>query len=184
MSKKINVFIIIKDHLDTLRNHQDHKISLCDILTFLILPFFAVVGLAIYQFTVNKELVSLIVNFASIVTSLLISVLVLIYDQSSKITLSDNIDDTQALKKKVLEQLFSNVSFTILMGIVTVIFCLALNFLPVDQQGFYQTTNIKLAEYTTNLASVLFTPVILFFLLEMILTLFMVLKRIHIVFFA
>lgn len=184
MSKKINVFIIIKDHLDTLRNHQDHKISLCDILTFLILPFFAVVGLAIYQFTVNKELVSLIVNFASIVTSLLISVLVLIYDQSSKITLSNNSDNVQALKKQVLEQLFSNVSFTILMGIVTVVFCLLLNVFPVTQEGFYQTTNIEIAGYTTTLNTILFTPTILFFLLEMILTLFMALKRLHIVFFA
>lgn len=184
MSKKINILVIIKDHFDTLLDHKSKTLSKLDLLTFFALPLLTVIILAYHQYEINKELVSLIVNFASIVTSLLISVLVLIYDQSSKITLNDNIDDTQVLKKKVLEQLFSNVSFTILMGIVTVIFCLALNFLPVDQHGFYQTTNIKLAEYTTNLASVLFTPVILFFLLEMILTLFMVLKRIHIVFFA
>ncbi|MDY4280583.1 MAG: hypothetical protein SOX56_05855 [[Pasteurella] mairii] len=181
MSKKINIWIIIKDHLNTLRDHENGKISKLDILTFLVCPFLIVVSLVVYQYAINKELVSLIVNFASIVTSLLISVLVLIYDQYSKIEVSNNI---QKLKKEVLEQLFSNVSFTILMGIITVIFCLLLNSFPVDKNGFYQTVNINIKEYTTTLSIILFTPTILFFLLEMILTLFMALKRLHIVFFV
>ncbi|MEG9531624.1 hypothetical protein [Mannheimia indoligenes] len=181
MSKKINVWIIIKDHLNTLRDHENDKISKLDILTFLVFPFSIVVGLVFYRYAINAELVSLIVNFASIVTSLLISVLVLIYDQYSKV---DVCNDMQKLKKIVLEQLFSNVSFTILMGIITVILCLLLNSFPIDENGLYQTININIKEYTTTLSIIIFTPTILFFLLEMILTLFMALKRLHIVFFA
>lgn len=181
MSKKINILVIITDHFNTLRNHTNNKLSKLDMLTFFALPLLAVVVIAYYQYTINKELVSLIVNFASIVTSLLISVLVLIYDQHLKIEVNN---DVQKLKKQVLEQLFSNVSFTILMGIITVIFCLILNIFSVDQNGLYQTINIQLAEYTTTLDAIFFTPIILFFLLEMILTLFMALKRLHIVFFA
>lgn len=182
MSKKINVWVIIKDHLNTLRDYENNKISKLDILTFLALPFLMVIFLAVNQYNINKELVSLIVNFASIVTSLLISVLVLIYDQYSKAETSNK---TQNLKKEVLEQLFSNVSFTILMGVITVIFCLLLNSFPVDENGFYQTVKVNIKEYnTSNLSTIFFTPIILFFLLEMILTLFMTLKRLHIVFFV
>ncbi|QIA76679.1 hypothetical protein [Rodentibacter caecimuris] len=181
MSNKINVFVIIKDHLRTLKNYSNGKTSLIDVSILLLLPLIFVIGLAFYKYTINKEFVSLVVNFSSIVTSLLISVLVLIYDQYSKI-------DTQTLKKEVLGQLFSNVSYTILMGIITVVFCLLLNIYPTDKTGNYEisaiTFSIKEYEVSINLMIVLFTPFILFFLLQMILTLFMVLRRLHIIFFA
>ncbi|HDR1508343.1 TPA: hypothetical protein QB443_002152, partial [Pasteurella multocida] len=104
MSNKINIFVIIKDHFCTLENYTNGRISKIDILTFWVIPALCVLGLATYQYEINKELVSLIVNFASIVTSLLISVLVLIYDQYSK---AKSETDIQILKKKILEQLFS-----------------------------------------------------------------------------
>ncbi|MDG6429581.1 hypothetical protein [Glaesserella parasuis] len=185
MSNKINVLVIIKDHLSTLKNYNNGKISVIDVSVLLILPLIIVLLLAYYKYAINKEFVSLVVNFSSIVTSLLISVLVLIYDQYSKIRPEN---DTQTLKKKVLEQLFSNVSFTILMGIITVIFCLLLNIYSTNSNGSYQIPNysISIGEYafTIHFMEMCFTPVILFFLLQMILTLFMALKRLHIIFFA
>ncbi|HHF2167314.1 TPA: hypothetical protein ACPJLZ_000513, partial [Haemophilus influenzae] len=101
MSNKINVSVIIKDHLNTLKNHSNGKTSVIDVLVLLILPLAIVVLLAYYKYAINKEFVSLVVNFSSIVTSLLISVLVLIYDQYSKIAQESN---AQNLKKVVLEQ--------------------------------------------------------------------------------
>ena len=184
MSNKINVSVIIKYHLNTLKNHSNGKTSVIDVLVLLILPLAIVVLLAYYKYAINKEFVSLVVNFSSIVTSLLISVLVLIYDQYSKIAQESN---AQNLKKVVLEQLFSNVSYTILMGIITVIFCLLLNIYPTDSNGNYQIPNsISIGEYTftIHLMGMCFTPIILFFLLQMILTLFMALTRLHIIFFA
>lgn len=181
MSNKINVFVIIKDHLRTLKNYNNGKTSLIDVFILLLFPLVFVIGVAFYKHTINKEFVSIIVNFSSIVTSLLISVLVLIYDQYSRI-------ESQTLKKEVLRQLFSNVSYTILMGIITVVFCLLLNIYPTDKSGHYEIPTIsffiKEYEISINLMTALFTPVILFFLLQMVLTLFMVLRRLHIIFFA
>ncbi|MFU2088981.1 hypothetical protein ACLSZP_10480 [Avibacterium avium] len=181
MSNKINVLVVVKDHLNTLRNYHNGKTSLIDVSFLLLLPLAFVVWLALCGYSINKEFVSLVVNFSSIVTSLLISVLVLIYDQYSK-------TDDQALKKEVLGQLFSNVSYTILMGVITVIFCLLLNIYPYDMNGNYQISTITYFiqnyEISINLVEILFTPAILFFLLQMILTLFMTLKRLHIIFFA
>lgn len=185
MSAKINVCVIIKDHFDTLRDDRDNKLSMLDIFTLFGIPIIIVIAVMMNKYIINKEFVSLVVNFASIVTSLLISVLVLIYDQYSKVDVDSDAseNDIKVKKRELLEQLFSNVSFTILMGIITVIFCLILNTFTITASGYYEAITFSVADYPITMSSSLFMPFILFFLLEMIFTLFMGLKRLHILFF-
>lgn len=93
--------------------------------------------------------------------------------------------EKQLLKKRVLSELFSNVSFTILMGVITVILCLGLSIFPITPDtGVYITPVLYFNENYFSILELIFTPAILFSLLEMILTLFMSLKRLHIIFFA
>lgn len=187
MSAKINICVIIKDHFDTLRDNRDNKLSMLDIFTLFGIPIIIVIAVMMSKYIINKEFVSLVVNFASIVTSLLISVLVLIYDQYSKVDVDSDVSENdikvKIKKRELLEQLFSNVSFTILMGIITVIFCLILNTFTITASGYYEAITFSVADYPVTMSSSLFMPFILFFLLEMIFTLFMGLKRLHILFF-
>ncbi|WP_314282729.1 hypothetical protein [Haemophilus sputorum] len=192
MSSKINIFIIIKDHINSLKDYQTQKLSIWDIISLIVIPIIFSLSLIYFRFSLNKEFVSLIVSFASIVTSLLISVSILIYDQYAKINY-ENMHSTelkierekQLLKKRVLSELFSNVSFTILMGVITVILCLGLSIFPITPDtGVYITPVLYFNENYFSILELIFTPAILFSLLEMILTLFMSLKRLHIIFFA
>ena len=192
MSSKINIFIIIKDHINSLKDYQTQKLSIWDIISLIVIPIIFSLSLIYFRFSLNKEFVSLIVSFASTVTSLLISVSILIYDQYAKINY-ENMHSTelkierekQLLKKRVLSELFSNVSFTILMGVITVILCLGLSIFPITPDtGVYITPVLYFNENYFSILELIFTPAILFSLLEMILTLFMSLKRLHIIFFA
>lgn len=192
MSSKINIFIIIKDHINSLKDYQTQKLSIWDIISLIVIPIIFSLSLIYFRFSLNKEFVSLIVSFASIVTSLLISVSILIYDQYAKINYEKmhstelKIErEKQLLKKRVLSELFSNVSFTILMGVITVILCLGLSIFPITPDtGVYITPVLYFNENYFSILELIFTPAILFSLLEMILTLFMSLKRLHIIFFA
>ena len=189
MSSKINIFIIIKDHINSLKDYQTQKLSIWDIISLIVIPIIFSLSLIYFRFSLNKEFVSLIVSFASIVTSLLISVSILMYAKinyekmhSTELKIER---EKQLLKKRVLSELFSNVSFTILMGVITVILCLGLSIFPITPDtGVYITPVLYFNENYFSILELIFTPAILFSLLEMILTLFMSLKRLHIIFFA
>ncbi|MCF6615531.1 hypothetical protein IHV42_30340, partial [Escherichia coli] len=85
MSSKINICEVLIGHFRTLKNADTNKISLWDIFTFIILPFIISAAFSLLGSGITKDLISLLVNFSAILTALLLSVLVLVYDQESKI---------------------------------------------------------------------------------------------------
>lgn len=122
MSSKINIKGIITGHFNTLRDNQGRR-SIADLLTFVILPVgFAITSLLV-GFNLNKDLSSLLVNFGSIFTALLLSVLVLVYDQESKLEEKKAKDAFYEDKKQLLHQLYYNISYSILCSMALVLFC-------------------------------------------------------------
>jgi len=93
MSSKINVIEIIKGHFNTLRISDHGALNKIDMLTFYIIPILiAVIGIW-NDFSLDNNLRALLINFGSIFTALLLSVLVLVlvFDQETKL------DDKKAL---------------------------------------------------------------------------------------
>jgi hypothetical protein len=85
MSSKLNVFDIISGHISTLKSADSDRLNKVDILTFFGIPLlFSILGIS-KDFDLDTDLTSLLVNFGSIFTALLLSVLVLIYDQENKL---------------------------------------------------------------------------------------------------
>lgn len=151
MSKKINIISILNGHFGSLKN-EDDSFNFADCFTFKIIPIVVALLFAIFYPKLSNNTISLLVSFGSIFTALLLSVLVLIFDQETKIddkyekiliykdqmdkdpTLkesitykliySKNYDEKYPIKKKLLGQLYFNISFSIICALLLVLSCL------------------------------------------------------------
>lgn len=173
MSSKINVIYIIKKHYSTLEN-ENGNISKSDITTFIISPLVMAIVSLIFSFNLSKETTSLLVNFGSIFTALLLSVLVLVYDQEKKLDSNDK-DDFYRIKKSISQELNHNISYSIICSMFLVFLCLFHSFIVgtnIPVITTYISLNIKLDMY-------LLTPLIAAVFLTILLNILMIIKRIH-----
>lgn len=165
MSSKINVFEIVCGHTKTLNNRQQ-KISLIDLIIFYLLPA-AISGALVYlKINIDTQLLSLLVNFGAIFTALLLSVLVLVYDQEAKVDRTeDKKQSSYILKKELLSQLYYNISYSILVSLTLVIVCFIHSMCGVENKiiGIYVTT-----------------PLAVFITINLFLTIIMIVKRMHV----
>ena len=183
MSSKVNVLTIVYKHWSTLVDSRSGKTSISDLLCFIGVPaavFFLVV---ILEVKLNSGTNSILVNFGSIFTALLLSVLVLVYDQRSKIDSNESsVDRVLQVKEIVLDQLFCNICYSILISIVMVVMCL-LSEIVGDYKWLviqnFEYKNIVINNFEIIWKEYFFTPIILFLLTHLILTVFMVLKRLQ-----
>ena len=121
------------------------------------LAFALLIGSA--DFKLGNDIINALITTASIFAGLLLNLLVLIYTIIIRIQDNPN-KSNSAIRKKVLEQTFSNISFCILVSILLVVFCLL--------------------EMLGNEYICMVIPYGIFFLVPlMILTILMVLKRVH-----
>lgn len=178
MSRKINILSLIKKHYGTLINDNTQKRSKLDISTFIIFPILlCLIGIH-FDFTINSEFRGALINFGAIFSALLMSVLVLVYEQDNKLTerkrLNDKEKDTDNYtelpnyqdKKDVLTQLYHNICFAIITSLATVVFPLI--------QIVLESCNY------TFLIRWMITPFIIFSLCSMLFTTLMIVKRMHI----
>ena len=106
MSSKINVSSIISGHLKTLKDAGSGKLSLLDGFTFFVFPILLACLCIIFKYEMNDQVTSLLVNFGAIFTALLLSVLVLVYDQGAKI--AEKIGSSDANQVDILKQTLLN----------------------------------------------------------------------------
>ncbi|ARU88441.1 hypothetical protein [Pseudomonas sp. M30-35] len=181
MSSKINVKDIVLGHFGTLMK-TDGSWSWGDFITFCIVPVFFG-GLCIAaEFSLNKDIASLLVSFGAIFTALLLSVLILVYDQESKldekkardIECKRVPDAFYSARKKLLDELYLNLSYSILCSLVLIASCFAFSvsdtFVKSDQ------SELTLALVFSKL---IFTPVAIVVAVNLLLTIVMVVKRLH-----
>lgn len=177
MSSKINVWSIISGHIMTLKDSCSGKVSLFDYVTFYGVPIVISILFAVFEIRVTEEANSLLVNFGAIFTALLLSVLVLVYDQGEKLSYlndeskSHNIE----LKKNLLEQLYFNICYAIVAAVVLVFLCLVYTFLP-DEAFSISFAKIS---FNCDLRLYMASPLILIVVLNLLLTILMVVKRMH-----
>ncbi|TMP69245.1 hypothetical protein CWB76_13280 [Pseudoalteromonas sp. S1609] len=170
MSSKVDIFQIILEHYKTLKDDESEKISFLDLLVFLGIPLVIVLINIVFCLTVSQELRSALINFGAIFSALLISVLVLVYDQRSKIydrreKLSpEQLPNFDALFT-TLKELYHNICYGILISLLLVVFSL-LQIVTVDLEL------VKLNLYVIN-------PLVVFAICSTILTTLMIVKRLH-----
>lgn len=177
MSSKINIWSIVAGHINTLNDASSGKVSLVDYFTFYGIPLAIAFLLSFLGIKVTSDANSLLVNFGAIFTALLLSVLVLVYDQGEKLrdVNSESKKHNIELKKNLLEQLYFNICYAIVASVVLVFFCLVYTFLPSDA---LEISISKLKIYI-DLKLYLFSPLILMVVMNLLLTILMVVKRMH-----
>jgi len=176
MSKKIDVFPIVKAHFDTLRDYSTGKYSWVDIIVFTIIPILTAISFVYFKFSFVSEVSSLLINFGAIFTALLLSVLVMIYDQKMKLIDANDkseggLDEAMQLRLNLVSQLYVNICFAVLVSILVVVFSF-LNFVWSDVAFDIPKTN-----FCIKLGWSLFTPITVYLTLTLVLTVFMVIKR-------
>ena len=176
MSSKINICEIIRGHLDTLKD--DDRYSFGDIMTFFALPILVGIAPAFFDFSIDKDVSSLLVNFGSIFTALLLSVLVLVYDQQNKLKVNGISGPITTAKNNLLHQLYYNISYSILCALLLVAFCFISGFVKggsfdFDINGF----NISI-KYDVHFV----TPIVIMLTVTLFLNVIMIVKRMHALF--
>ncbi len=158
MFDKINISRIVKDHLATIKNYKTGKISLNDIVLFFLFPII-ISFIIVFNFILCKDIINILITSFSIFAALLFNLLLIIYDIINKHFNKE--DRNLKLKKAFLKEIYSNISFSILVAIVIIVLCLSLFI-------------INKIPYRYFIEFIIYYVIVLF-----ILTLFMVLKRIH-----
>jgi FtsH-binding integral membrane protein len=152
MLNKINCSKILSDHIKTLKYADDNKYSIPDIILFYFAPI-AVAGYLYYEgIRLTIEQVNILITVFAIFTGLLLNLLLIVYDIVSK-------NNTTPTKTKFLHEIYSNISYTILLSIITIIVLIAISFIS-----------------KITILSALVIALVIHFLL----TILMILKRVHI----
>lgn len=183
MSSKLNVLEIIQGHIETLSS--DGKTSRLDIFTFFIIPLLLSAACMASDFSLSDNITSLLVNFGSIFTALLLSVLVLVYDQDIKLDeRHDSRPDKEstpplyAVKKELLNELYYNISYSIICSITLVLACFSQAIL----KGSHALLTIPFTDvsFGVRIDEFFLTPASVFLAINLTLTIIMVVKRMHI----
>jgi hypothetical protein len=174
MSNKINMKDIISCHFRTLCDVDD-KVSYFDVATFFVVPILLAILAGLYELNLDKDLISLLVNFGAIFTALLLSVLVLVYDQEAKLDTAPT-SKLILLKKKLLNQLYYNISYAIFLSIVLIVACFFQSILG----SIESTISLHDVSFTIKWGKSILTPICVFVTFNLILTILMIVKRMNI----
>lgn len=174
MSSKLNITEIISGHFKTLKDSSG-KTSVADISVFFLMPLLFSVFSMYRSFHLNDDITSLLVNFGSIFTALLLSVLVLVYDQESKVEAVIASDPLYTIKKKLLRELYYNISYSILCSLLLVLLCF-FHSIVVAQSNQVNIFNLQL---TIKYDEFIATPLVIFITSNLFLNIIMIVKRMH-----
>lgn len=179
---KINIFLLIKNHISSLKNDGDASLSTMDICLHFILPMITSLLICFFFKVMPASVVGIMVNFGSITTALLMSAVVMVYDQKSKIIElrekekekpSGGVDDkikTYTKNISLYKELCRNICFAILTSIIVVMFSAILSFCDYSEKGFFYVS--------------FFTAISFFcysFFISTMITFLMILKRFSII---
>lgn len=169
--KKINLWWIIRDHLDTLVDFPQTKISRSDMVVFFALPV-AIAGAAAYfNFSLKTDVLNGLMAAFAIFAGLLLNLLVLVFSftQTNTSHPAGPTDIYIRIRRQVLRQMHANISFSIVIALAVVVVALVSLWDLKHNEG---TTPGSTGWVATFLIALLTS--------NFVLTLMMVLKRMHI----
>lgn len=160
MFDKINIKVIVVDHLQTLRAHDTQKTSRGDLALFFVVPFLLAGVLLRARPLLAPELVDVLATSLSVFAALLFNLILLMYDIMSR---TNEEQRHQPFRHGLIQEVYKNVSFCILVAVVALLLLLI---------SFFSACVHSLAIAVAFL--------VYYFVGVFILSLFMVLKRIHV----
>lgn len=174
MSSKINVKDIVWGHINTLSDTQGRR-SFWDFFTFFLVPALLAVAGAYLGFKLSDNAASLLVNFGAIFTALLLSVLVLVYEQENKLKLRKDVDQLFDAKKILLDQLYYNICYSVLASIFLVGLCFTASLIG------KKVPKLLVGEcfYAVDVSMYVLSPLVIFVTANLMLTIVMIVKRMH-----
>lgn len=119
--------MILSDHLASLRRRNSDSFGLPDIATFIIVP--ALLGVILSVFVkMNDNALQGMVTAASIFAGLLFNLLLLCFDLLSKAQVEKSDGEPESKKRldqkrTLLQNLYANISFLILLAIAVIMLC-------------------------------------------------------------
>jgi hypothetical protein len=153
---RVDISDIVVNHLKSLSNANTSKSEFCDYFIFLIIPLLVATILPICKVFLSENIINIVITSLSIFVGLFFNVIVLII--TSLVSKTDDV-----IKKVVLKEIIDNISYTILISLITIIFSI---FSSQKAELFHQIMN----------------GFCYFFLVHFFMTLLLVLKRIYILF--
>lgn len=174
---KINIIKIVADHLGTLKSQLTNKPSLNDWLTFFIVPLVVSILLLIEgHFIKNNDVFNTLITILSILGGFSFNLLGIIFGYRDKIEsyVKDN-----PVKKLYLKEIHTNISFSIVNSMVCIVLLLLTRLncssLVINISAPFKLVSVDVYMYVINFFS--FFSLTFYFL-----TLFMVIKRLNILF--
>ena len=166
---KINVLPIVKAHVDTLTDNRTHKKSLSDYGLFFGVPLILALALVMVNIRqagnltdlkVESEVRNVVGISFAILVGLLFNVLLIIFDVTSK---EPGFSESSDRKLKFFKEVYANLAFSILVALL----CLPVLLASIFVSGYVAAALSGLIYYLGGV---------------FVLTLLMVLKRIHFLF--
>lgn len=170
MLSRIDVTKIIKAHIRTLRNINHKGISFSDLFLFCIFPLVITLTLICFDVSIKNQ-ISNLVTAISILAGFLFNLLAIIHTSLGKIKsrIIAKKEERISLRFKYANEIHSNISYNILVGLCSIIFLVIFAFDIKFKSQFYEC----IFNNVLNL-------ICIFLLIHFILTLLMILKRIYI----
>lgn len=93
-NSKMNVFPILLNQFMVLKNYRNNKISIKDIFCFYLIPLFiSVILVLVFNFNIDKSIISNLITIYSIVFSLLIGIITLLIPKKESSCINNQIKD-------------------------------------------------------------------------------------------
>ncbi|WP_338728297.1 hypothetical protein V8687_10250 [Shewanella baltica] len=170
---KINIFLVIRRHFDSFKEHDSDKYIKLDLIVFFGVPLLMAIIAAKFGFTFSTNAVGSLLNVGALLSGLLLNLLVLVYslkEKTPKVNVEVDGWKELQLKHRVVNEVYFNVAFSTLtafaMLILTVVHSCGADF-------------VEMANYLQMLDSV-----IIFLGINLIFTFLMIIKRISLLFCA
>ena len=166
--EKINPAKIIKDHIRTLKSYNSDRYSSWDSIIFLIFPI-GLAGVLAYYFPkseknpdeiFDKTTVDILVTSLSIFAGLLFNLLIMIYGIVKKVPKGEPYAE---LKATFLKEIYTNISYSIFISMLAVVILI-----------------ISLLGSSYRIIQIAIACSVYFLITNFILTLLMILRRVHI----
>jgi Na+-translocating ferredoxin:NAD+ oxidoreductase RnfA subunit len=114
MAYKLDISDIVRHHFKTIVNDNTRKPDGRDYFFFLILPLLIAIGLPLLGVYISSNLIESIIGGLSIYVGLSLNLVVLLFEIAQK-------KETSEFKKTFAKDLIANVSFSIILSLVTII---------------------------------------------------------------
>lgn len=165
MIGKIDFRAIVSDHYRTLTNENargEGKQSGLDFILFYLVPVIVAAAAIGFHLILGKNMGNMLITALAVFAGLLFNLLILIFDITNK----PRPDGTTLTKDKIrfLNEIYSNIAYAILISLLTIVIVLI--------HYLFLTLNLNFGFYISAF-------VVYFLCGNFVLTLFLVLKRVH-----